>query len=198
MKGYSRWLVDTASIYLHPIMAAASAGIRGFSVARTSVKFLIGILAISIPIAIVVLQPPSKASALPIMVNTTSDTPAMGFLVRCEKRIGNANSKSDVSGGHFRTAGAPGSTPSISALVAPSSLGSPLPSITNTAGNSPEHRCNRGNHQESTVVVLGTSFLLAVFGMPHFSYVLLCTAPGWSRAACRHGYVAWRWSASAP
>ena len=72
MKAYSRWIVDTASACLDFILAAASARIRGFSSARTSIKFLLGVTAVSVPLLILLLQPSSKAVGV-IFVTTITD-----------------------------------------------------------------------------------------------------------------------------
>jgi hypothetical protein len=76
----------------------ASSWIRGFSSARTSIKFLFGMIALLLPVTILVLVSNLRATANVITVNTTSDTPAMGFCTLREA-IANANAEMDTSGG---------------------------------------------------------------------------------------------------
>ena len=127
MKAVLGWIADSMGKHLRRLVDAASASLRGFSSARTSIKFLLGILAISIPLVIFLLQPFSKATPPNIItVNTISDTPAMGFCTLREA-IANANAMAEVSGGHC-TAGT--GTDTINFSVSGSILlGSELPDI---------------------------------------------------------------------
>jgi CSLREA domain-containing protein len=93
MKSLSRRIRDKASLHLRRLLAGAIAGIKGFSAARTSIKFLLGVLAVLVPLSILMFHPPSKATANIITVNNTTDpasTSGNGFCTLREA-INNAN-----------------------------------------------------------------------------------------------------------
>jgi CSLREA domain-containing protein len=99
MKHFFGWVLDQVSLNLQRALSAARAGITSFSRARTSVKFLLGIIAILAPISILFLASNLRAIPPVITVNTTAD-PSPGGATVCSLRdaITAANTETTVNG----------------------------------------------------------------------------------------------------
>ncbi len=80
------------------VCASARAWLGGTSRALVRPTLLIGMLGLLVPVLMVLLVSRLRATTS-ILVNTTSDTPAMDFCTLREA-IANANAGSDISGGH--------------------------------------------------------------------------------------------------
>src|ERR1700733_1165710 len=131
MKHFLGRILDRISLNLRRILSAARVGITSFSTARTSVKFLLAVIAVVIPVGVFLLQGPSKAMTNVITVNTTDDP---GTSSECSLRaaINNANNKgSDANSTCPAGTGLDIINFSVSGTI---TLGSTLPAIANTAG----------------------------------------------------------------
>jgi len=106
-------------------------GLKGFSSARTSVKFLLATVAVLVPIAIFILQAPSHATNV-ITVNTLDDPGTSG---ECSLREAIENSIGATSGNGTCAAGTGTDTIEFS-LSGTITLGSVLPPITNSSPGS--------------------------------------------------------------
>jgi CSLREA domain-containing protein len=132
MKRLSRRIGDLVCLYSGRLLAAACAGIKGFSAARTSLKFLLAILAVVVPLSILMLQPSSKAFQVAIFVNTLNDPQTPGPNGACSLReaIENANDPGvDHTGGDCPPDFVNKIGFSVSGTI---TLGSTLPAITGT------------------------------------------------------------------
>jgi hypothetical protein len=102
VNGFIGGLSEWARQYLGYLIQTLSASLRGFSSARTSIKFLIGIISLVVPVCLFVLVSSLRAMPNMIMVTVNTDGSSAGV---CTLRaaIDSANSRTTADGSNCQT-----------------------------------------------------------------------------------------------
>ena len=159
MPRFSRRILDLASLYHSRLWAAARAGIRGFSTARTSVKFLIGIVALLAPINIFLLVSNVRATPNLITVDVNTDDSSAGH---CTLRAAIDSANNHVADAGTTCAAGNGMDDiQFSISNATITLGSTLPAIANSGG---ETLTIDGTGQNITISGAGMYEVMSVNG----------------------------------